>query len=522
MGLKNIVTNFFDGDEKKDADKKSADSLQKVQNPLYWNENQSNLNDNLIRPDLEYRSKQINNVNNMYNDPYTVNNSGIKNNYNHYEKSNVNNSYYNHDFDTIEKLKNNQIQTHDPHRNFDLHNNIIQPTNKLKDNSNKENLKHQYKVVREPKENTFEYSPTIEKTLEHNIYIRDDGDVIKKKTTKNKQTSLNTNHSAGSYFQKKNFSKELINTDRKIGQINSDVEIDNLDNFNKPKSSNYGFIEKTKDKEINKQNRKEIFDNYVPKFIVKEIVLEKWKSFITAFLTGIGLIISLAFISFFYYGKNHNMNEIFGMNVNSLPKPFWTIILSIGCFVVFMFSLFNFKRAVVEAEKTGKAYANNEQILPTFITDNYKKSITNKIVVNWIAGVVYVVGLIVLGFLIFLNVHSGESVTFIFWSTQPIGDLSIDITINVILLSLMFAYHILTIVLSRKKEINIKSHFGYDIIDFETKTKIKKATNKKCLIWFLIIVTVLFIFVIIPVLIFKKRKNGHWVWPWQTQSVVNR
>lgn len=255
--------------------------------------------------------------------------------------------------------------------------------------------------------------------------------------------------------------------------------------------------------------------------MAKEIRSEKFRNIILMFAGIAGIVITSIMLAVFY--KAPEGGQFMGIKRESVMYPFPSIfflMISVACLgwaTTDLALLTNGVSKFVHQLNTG-----NETV-PYFITRNYKNMISREVYINWIAFATYIVGAICLGFLYFLqgqyqnSIDRGVSpeVKFFFWTIGTLKSFKTDITINIIVLFAMFAFHIFNIVSTRSRKNNIAGYYNYEPIAANEIKDIKKRANRICLIIMLVIVAIILFAIIIPWLIVRK-KQGKSLKPWST------
>ncbi|AKM52749.1 hypothetical protein SATRI_v1c01830 [Spiroplasma atrichopogonis] len=263
----------------------------------------------------------------------------------------------------------------------------------------------------------------------------------------------------------------------------------------------------------------------IPRFIKNKITFIKVISFFQI-LFSLFLFLFLSFILFLYYNidyknkifkLNTNINFIFNKIVKSLeieliPYPFLLIFLLIIFFLVFIYGCFNLKMIKKQAKKYKLWLKNDENTIPEFIYSVYKKSIVYKIIANWFCSFSYIVGVITLSILIWLQYQyiNNENIFYLgFWKIGTIKNLQTEIIITSSLILLFFVLHCFCFIHFKKTKTQIISYWGTDILSLEEKKYLKRKTNWICfiIIAILLTITLFSIYIIIKKLKIKNNKK---------------
>ncbi|AGR41995.1 MSC_0882 family membrane protein [Spiroplasma diminutum] len=253
--------------------------------------------------------------------------------------------------------------------------------------------------------------------------------------------------------------------------------------------------------------------NIVPKEIGKEIRSEKLRIFIV-FLIGTVGIISASFMLAIYY-KSGADGTFLGMTRDKVMYPFFSIILLIVSTGFFLTSLTDFGFLYSNVKKYERDLLFGKELVPYFITRNYRSLISRSIYLNWIAFCVYIFGAISLAIMYGMDSKKGTDVYFFFWKIGQLKSLESEIKTNVVVLFVTLIVHVLNIVTTRTRKNNIIGYYGYEIIPQHEIKEIKKKANKVCMIIFFTTMAIILFLIVIPWLIIRK-KRGLPLKPWGT------
>ena len=244
----------------------------------------------------------------------------------------------------------------------------------------------------------------------------------------------------------------------------------------------------------------------IDKPIAREIRSEKWRGFFLILFGLTGFIVSCFFIGIYYYATLNKMTEILGFNVKRMPLPFIMIATGMISFTIFIFGCINMRQIIGEVKNYLKSINNNAKIIPHFITSNFKKTLTRKIVINWIALSSYVIGGILLGFFYAFNSIAGRDFSIGVWSLGKIKNLDTEIIVMIVILITTLLIHITVLLLCRIHRANIISYYGYEIVSAEEMQAVGKKVNKRCIIVFLVFIAVITVFILL-IWLWRRKKN---------------
>lgn len=233
----------------------------------------------------------------------------------------------------------------------------------------------------------------------------------------------------------------------------------------------------------------------IPKAISFEIKIEKLRQLMMVVFSLIVMIISSVFIAF-YFTK---------FQLKYTPHPVLTIPLVIFALMIFVVNCLDFTALKREVNLYIERTLKGSLMPPNFIIRNYRKIHGRLIIFNWLYSFLYVT-LGAATAIIWLI--SGQKITFFVQSwTVVIPDLKTEaITLSVIL-GLLFFFHMMSIILFKKRKNNIVSYYGYEIVSPNDLEAYKKKINRICLIIFISFLAIIFFAIAIPILVIKRRKK---------------
>ncbi|AHF57634.1 MSC_0882 family membrane protein [Spiroplasma eriocheiris] len=285
-------------------------------------------------------------------------------------------------------------------------------------------------------------------------------------------------------------------------------------------------------------NNNEIKDK-IPGFIKQKIIWEKFRAS-CYLLFGLGGIIILAFFITIYYvakskgyfpNSQQKLSDLMpegikfaeasfaNIKVQLIPYPYLLIALLILAVGIFFYGCFELSTIRGEVKRYYQQLQTGHETIPNFVFSIYKKSIVRKIVINWLATLIYLLGLISLGILIALqHAYDIGKKEFIlgFWKLGNVKNLKTEITVTSIVLLITLGLHVLSLLLAKRTRGQIISYYGYDIMPFEEMRYLKRKTNWICFLIFLLIITIIIIALVILLRkLHLKKSNKTFLWPWQ-------
>ncbi|QGS51777.1 MSC_0882 family membrane protein [Spiroplasma tabanidicola] len=257
--------------------------------------------------------------------------------------------------------------------------------------------------------------------------------------------------------------------------------------------------------------------NIIPNEIAKEIRAEKLRNALL-FLIGLtGIIATSLMLAIYYKTSNQNEKWLIFSRKHTI-YPFFSIFLLLISTCFFFMSVTDYTLLTSNVKKYERDLLNGREIVPYFITRNYRSIIARSVYINWIGFSTYIVGAICLGILYGLQAlykeHPDEPITIFFWKIGTMKSFESDIIVNIVVLMSVFGVHILNIITSRSRKNNIISYYGYEIIPQHEINAIRKKANKICLIIFIVVCCIILFAILIPWLVIRKKKGLSWK-PWQ-------
>ncbi len=259
--------------------------------------------------------------------------------------------------------------------------------------------------------------------------------------------------------------------------------------------------------------------NIIPKEIAREIRSEKLRIFLI-FLIGVVGIITTSIMLAIYY-KAGDDGTYMGVERGKVMYPFFSITLLIVSAGFFITSLTDFAFIYSNVKKYEKDLLFGKELVPYFITRNYRTLISRGVYLNWVSFCIYIFGAISLAIMYGLQskyLNGNPDIYFLFWKVGRLKSLDSEIKTNIVILFITLIVHVLNIVTTRTRKNNLIGYYGYEIIPQQEIKEIRKKANKVCMIIFFTSMAILLFLIVIPWLIIRK-KRGLSLKPW---GVVNQ
>lgn len=465
---------------------------------------------------------------NMQNNQHPVDNFGVPNQFH----PNVNNEYQNNHH--IPRTQNNQFDNlRDYQRdivyeknanfnnNFEANSNNFQPQynkvpinngfNQAQFNMNNQPLNYGYPQTHYSNQAMHNQNSQIPSDFENNRYAPNTF-----------QRNDNYNPIDNNIYYR-NFSNP--NPDPQFNNVQQQFVSNGMYGYNQ--AYNYGPVPYNQYHEINNQNygTKYKHANIIEKPLAREIRNEKWRNVFLLLISITGILITSFMLAVFYRIANfEDIYTFLGMEIENVMYPALSIFLLLISIACFIWASTDLALLLSSVSRFKNSLGQGNEVIPYFITRNYKNLISRSVYINWIAFSTYIIGSICLAILYALegqfqyrvDNNLTLEVDILFWTIGVLKSFRTDIIINIIVLFSMFGIHIFNIVFTRKRKNNIAGYYNYEPIPANEILAIKKRANKICLIIMLVVIAIILFLIIIPWLIVRKsRGQSLKLWSWR-------
>lgn len=246
-----------------------------------------------------------------------------------------------------------------------------------------------------------------------------------------------------------------------------------------------------------KPTKSELKSVVIPNEIKKEFIKSNLKSMLLISLSTILLMFFILIICnhfldnkvlnklLFYFSKNLNKEIIQYFLSQTILVISITLIFILT--LVWILNLINLKNLKIDLKRYKISILNNDSWIPFSITKIYKKIIKKPIIINWLLIFIYLLtGLFVCVIYSLKDIYNHFNAQFN-WDVKNIT-IYLGITIGI-----LFLIHIVLLRFLKLSKDRIDAYYGYEIISLENQIILKKQTNKRCLIIFLLLLVPLII-----------------------------
>lgn len=233
----------------------------------------------------------------------------------------------------------------------------------------------------------------------------------------------------------------------------------------------------------------------IPYQISKEIRAEKFRLFNIILINILFFTVGLTFTLIHFLAPIENESQL-KIPLKFIPHPAFSIILAIVGLIFGLIATIDQINLKVDLRSYKSDLLMKIEKIPYFLIKNYRNLLVRPIYLNWLAAITYSGLGITIGIFYIIRAASKGSVK-----------LETELIIMFCLLGLMFFIQVVTLIQTRASKGRITSYYGYEIVPFDEAKALKKTANRRCLVLFLILLTLTLFVVVIPYLILRRSKG---------------
>lgn len=233
----------------------------------------------------------------------------------------------------------------------------------------------------------------------------------------------------------------------------------------------------------------------IPYQISKEIRAEKFRLFNIILINTLFFLVGLTFALIHFLAPVENESQL-KIPLKFIPHPAFSIILGIIGLIFGLMAIIDQVNLKIDLRSYKSDLLMKIEKIPYFLIKNYRNLLVRPIYLNWLAAVTYLGLGVTIGIFYIIRAASKGSIK-----------LETELIIMFCLLGIMFFIQVVTLIQTRASKGRITSYYGYEIVSFDEAKALKKTANRRCLVLFLILLSVVLFVVVIPYLILRRSKG---------------